>query len=171
MWETIESVANGNNADSILKSVVIIVLAVLLVISIIVTIGIVTGKIKIKTKSVSINEESEKERTILRNQITQLRVMADGAAAKLIPDEKRLDQYRTRFVVERVCNVLEEAALFNHIHRGDETYIKIKQGLVYNTVLKYTNKEYFRSKEFEDSCNQFTRDVLNEFVNIRETYS
>ena len=67
--------------------------------------------------------------------------------------------------------MLEEAILYNHIQRVDEQYIKIKQALVYNAVLKRTEKEYFRTAEFHDFCDKFTRDMLNEFVNIREVYS
>ena len=79
--------------------------------------------------------------------------------------------WRAKYVISKMCDVLEEAILYNHIQRGDDKYIKIKQALVYNAVLKRMEDDYFISEEFHEVCDKFTRDMLNEFVNIREVYS
>lgn len=129
-----------------------------------------TGKLKIKTKSVQLGKADieENERKIMRAQMSFLHVSAEGMVSQL-PDD--LDTWRTKYVIAKVCDVLEEAILYNHIQRGDEKYISIKQKLTYNAVLKRTEKGYFRTQEFHDLCDKFTRDMLNEFVNIREIYS
>ena len=129
-----------------------------------------SGRLVVKTKSVTLGQADimEKERTILRNQMSFLHISAEGMVSQLPPG---LDLWRTKYVISKVCDVLEEAILYNHINRGDETYIKIKQKLVYNAVLKRTENEFFRSDAFKEMCDKFTRDMLGEFCNIRETYS
>ena len=129
-----------------------------------------SGRLVVKTKSVQLGKTDimERERTILRNQMSFLHISAEGMVSVLPPG---LDLWRTKYVISKVCDVLEEAILYNHINRGDETYIKIKQKLVYNAVLKRTENEYFKTDEFKGLCDKFTRDMLNEFCNIRETYS
>lgn len=129
-----------------------------------------SGRLVVKTNSVQLGKTDimERERTILRNQMSFLHISAEGMVSVLPPG---LDLWRTKYVISKVCDVLEEAILYNHINRGDETYIKIKQKLVYNAVLKRTDNEYFKSEEFRGICDKFTRDMLNEFCNIRETYS
>lgn len=129
-----------------------------------------SGRLVVRTKSVRLGKSDimEQERTILRNQMNFLHISAEGMASVL---PKGLELWRTKYVISKVCDVLEEAILYNHINRGDEVYIKIKQRLVYNAVLKRTENEYFKTEEFKDICDKFTRDMLNEFCNIRETYS
>ena len=129
-----------------------------------------SGKLVVKTKSVQLGKSDimERERTILRNQMDFLHISAEGMISVL---PQGLDLWRTKYVISKVCDVLEAAILYNHIVRGDEIYIKLKQNLVYNAVLKRTENEYFKSQEFKDICDKFTRDMLNEFCNIRDTYS
>lgn len=129
-----------------------------------------TGRLTINTKHMQLGKADieENERKIMRQQMSYLHISAEGIVSSLPKD---LDIWRTKYIVSKVCDVLEEAILYNHIQRGDEQYIKIKQALVYNAVLKRTEKEYFRTAEFHDFCDKFTRDMLNEFVNIREVYS
>ena len=129
-----------------------------------------SGKLVVKTKSVQLGKSDimERERTIIRNQMDFLHISAEGMISVL---PQGLDLWRTKYVISKVCDVLEAAILYNHIVRGDEIYIKLKQNLVYNAVLKRTENEYFKSQEFKDICDKFTRDMLNEFCNIRDTYS
>ena len=143
---------------------------ILLIILVVCYILLRTGKLKIKTKSVQLGKADieENERKIMRAQMYFLHVSAEGMCSRLPSD---LDMWRTKYVIAKVCDVLEEAILYNHIERGDETYISIKQKLTYNAVLKRTEKGYFRTQEFHNLCDKFTRDMLNEFANIREVYS
>jgi hypothetical protein len=129
-----------------------------------------TGKLQIKTKSVQLGKADieENERKIMRAQMSFLHTSAESMVSQLPSD---LDIWRTKYVIAKVCDILEEAILYNHIQRGDEKYISIKQKLTYNAVLKRTERGYFRTQEFHDLCDKFTRDMLNEFVNIREVYS
>lgn len=142
----------------------------LLIIMIVGYILLRTGKLQIKTKSVQLGKTDieENERKIMRQQMSFLHVSAEGMVSQLPKD---LDIWRAKYVIAKVCDILEEAILYNHIQRGDEQYISIKQKLVYNAVLKRTEKDYFRTQEFKDTCDKFVRDMLTEFVNIREVYS
>lgn len=129
-----------------------------------------TGKLTVKTKALKLGRADieENERKIMRQQMSFLHISAESILSQLPKD---LDLWRSKYIISKVCDVLEEAILYNHIRRGDEQYIKIKQKLVYNAVLKRTDIGYFRTQEFHDACDKFTRDMLMEFVNIREIYS
>ena len=131
-----------------------------------------TGRLSIKTKSVQLGKADieENERKIMRQQMSYLHVSAEGLTTSFTYHCSDC-VWRAKYVISKMCDVLEEAILYNHIQRGDEKYIKIKQALVYNAVLKRMEDEYFTSEEFRDICDKFTRDMLNEFVNIREVYS
>ena len=143
---------------------------ILLIIIVVGYILLRTGRLQIKTKSMQLGKADieENERRIMRQQMSFLHVSAEGMCSQLPSD---LDMWRTKYIIAKVCDVLEEAILYNHIERGDEKYISIKQKLTYNAVLKRTEKGYFRTQEFHDLCDKFTRDMLNEFINIREVYS
>lgn len=144
--------------------------ALLLVVIVVGYILLRTGKLHIKTKAVQLGrgDIEEIERTVLRQQLQFLHISAGAMISQLPPD---LDEWRTKCVIARVCDILEECALYNHIKRGDAVYVSIKQKLVYNTILEHTEKEYFRTQEFHDISDSFVQSTLNEFVNIRETYT
>ena len=143
---------------------------ILLIIMIVSYILLRTGKLQIKTKSMRLGKADieENERKIMRQQMSFLHISAESMISRLPSD---LDVWRTKYIIAKVCDVLEEAILYNHIERGDEKYISIKQKLAYNAVLKRSENDYFKTQEFHDLCDKFVRDMLNEFINIREVYS
>ena len=105
---------------------------------------------------------------ILRVQLTSLHAACDSMVQQL---PKNLNPWRTKYILSKVSDVLEEAALYNHIHRGDKEYYKIKEKLVYNTVMKRVEDPWFLTEEFKDICYKFVDDMLDEFISIRESYS
>lgn len=143
---------------------------ILLIIMVVSYILLRTGKLQIKTKSMRLGKADieENERKIMRQQMSFLHISAESMISRLPSD---LDVWRTKYIIAKVCDVLEEAILYNHIERGDEKYVSIKQKLAYNAVLKRSESDYFKTQEFHDLCDKFVRDMLNEFVNIREVYS
>ena len=143
---------------------------ILLIIMVVSYILLRTGKLQIKTKSMRLGKADieENERKIMRQQMSFLHISAESMVSRL---PSNLDVWRTKYIIAKVCDVLEEAILYNHIERGDEKYISIKQKLAYNAVLKRSESDYFKTQEFHDLCDKFVRDMLNEFVNIREVYS
>ena len=92
---------------------------ILLIVMIVGYILLRTGKLQIKTKSVQLGKADieENERKIMRQQMSFLHVSAEGMCSQLPSD---LDMWRTKYVIAKVCDVLEEAILYNHIERGDE---------------------------------------------------
>ena len=131
-----------------------------------------TGRLQVKTKSVQLGKADieENERKIMRQQMSFLHASAEGLTADFTINCSG-DVWRAKYVISKMCDVLEEAILYNHIQRGDEKYVSIKQQLVYNAVLKRVEDPYFSTDTFKDKCNRFTKDMLTEFVNIREVYS
>lgn len=144
----------------------------LLIVMVIGCILLRTGKLQIKTKSVRLGKADieENERKIMRQQMSFLHVSAEGLTADFTMNCNG-DVWRAKYTISKMCDVLEEAILYNHIQRGDEKYISIKQQLVYNAVLKRVEDPYFSTDAFKDKCNKFTKDMLMEFINIREVYN
>lgn len=105
-------------------------IVLLLIIMIVGFILLRTGVLQVKTKSIQLGKASieENERKIMRQQMSFLHVSAEGIASRL---PSNLDVWRTKYIIAKVCDVLEEAILYNHIERGDEKYISIKQKLAY----------------------------------------
>lgn len=147
-------------------------MAFLLVIMVVGYILLRTGKLQIKTKSVQLGRSDieENERKIMRQQMSFLHVSAEGLTTDFTMNCDG-DIWRAKYVISKMCDVLEDAVLYNHIQRGDEKYIAIKQQLVYNAVLKRVEDPYFSTDTFKDKCDKFTRDMLIEFMNIREVYT
>jgi hypothetical protein len=143
---------------------------ILLIIMIVGYILLRTGKLQIKTKAVQLGKADieENERKIMRQQMSFLHVSAEGLTTDFTMNCG--DVWRAKYVISKMCDVLEEAILYNHIIRGDEKYVAIKQKLVFNAVLKRMEDPYFSSEEFKELCDKFTRDMLTEFINIREVY-
>lgn len=156
-WAEMVSNFFSNPIGYVLAFIVIIVVLVLLK----------KGRIRIHTKVLTVGED-ENERKILRVQLTYLHAACDGMIVQL-PDH--LDRWRTKAILGKVADVLEEAALYNHIKRGDKKYYDVKCKLVYNTVMKEVEDEWFLTDEFRTMCNKFVTSILDEFVDIRESYA
>lgn len=141
------------------------VVAVILLIVILILLK--KGRIKIHTRFMTVGED-ENERKILRVQLTYLHAACDGMISQL---PQHLDKWRTKAILGKVADVLEEAALYNHIKRGDKKYYDVKRKLVYNTVMKEVEDPFFLTEDFKSICDEFVTSILDEFVDIRESYS
>lgn len=120
----------------------------------------------IKTSHFSLGS-SERERTIVRHQMHYIHVMCDGVCEKI---PAQFDRWRTKFVMSRVSDVLEEAVLYNHIDVSNKEYIEVKQQLAYSAVLKNTSDDYFKTPEFKEFCDSFIFDTLKSLQSIRKQY-
>lgn len=128
-----------------------------------------TGRLSVNTKHVKVGEVQEKEREVLRNQLDYVHSYAESVCTRT-PHPQDVDQWKMKYIIGCVCNVLEKAIIYNHLSL-DDRYLKVKQELVYTTVLRHTDREYCKTQEFRDLCDQYVKDVISECIEIRKVYN
>lgn len=137
-----------------------------IVLVVILCIGIVLvkkGILSFNGKGLSIGIQ-EKERMIIQNQLEYTHTMIEGTIANL---PEGLDKTHAKYIFGRVEYVLTSAIALNHM-TTNPSYIRIKQELVYNTVLKRTTNPYFKTPEFKDYCFKFVENLIKQLITIRE---
>lgn len=125
------------------------------------------GILSFTGKGLSIGKESqEKERTILRDQFEYIKTVCDGEASKLVNAHTHLSIDKTKYIVAKVADVFELAVVLNAMTTED-AYIKLKSTMVLNTILKRTTDPLFRTEEFKDYIDKFTKDMIKALIDIR----
>lgn len=114
---------------------------------------------------------SDKERQIIRQQMQYINTKMDGTISD-IPNHLKegLHYYRTKYIISKVKDIYEETIIYNHI-TNDSEYIHLKQELVYNTILKLTIDDFFKTKEFKEYIYKLVEDTIYRLVEIRKHYS
>lgn len=159
MWRAIEHVLTSPNATFILLFVVFILVVGWILSK--------TGLLNIHTKAVTIGA-ANKEREVIRQQVEWIKYHYDGLEASL-PKPKDYDEWRGKFITEKVYDEYVDWITFNHISTSD-SYVEVKQDKIVNLVRKYTVKEEFKSKEFEDMLRKDVKECIERLVQIRELY-
>ena len=154
------TILTSSNAVSlvILSIVIILILAFL----------VRAGLVKFKSDKLSIGYQ-DKERTIIRQQIE----FAENACmsfilAKDIPTD--CDKYRIRFVNEKLYDEMIKWISFNHITK-DDTYVEIKQNIIWGLINTYTDKDFFKTEEMHEIVNAEVKRIIYKLVDIRRYYS
>lgn len=128
---------------------------------------ILTGKLKISSKVVSINTSAENERTIIRNQIEYSRAFCQGLMRKM-PDDK--NDYRKRYIIEMIYNEITAIISFNHLTTARE-YVSVKQEKIWNIASTTCDEECYMTDEFKSLIFEKTEQLITELVKIRELAS
>lgn len=108
----------------------------------------------------------DNERSIIRSQLEYMNTVVDGMVQYLPMND--LDYYRTKYVLSKIKDSLEQIIIFNHI-RSDDEYIQLKQEVIYALVRKLTDKDFFKTDEFKKQCDDMTEKLIKRFVKIRES--
>lgn len=92
-------------------------------------------------------------------------------ALRSLPEEYLSEPkvWRSHYVIGKYRDVLQYAIMANNIVKDDE-YIESKQKLAYAAVLKATRDEYFLTPEFHIYLDKLTKDIILQFVKIKERY-
>lgn len=92
-------------------------------------------------------------------------------ALRSLPNEylEEPKKWRTHYVVGKYRDVLEQAIILNNIIEDDE-YIESKQVLAYSEILKATQDDYFKTKEFQEYLNSLTSKIIKQLVKIKKRY-
>ncbi|MBO6300831.1 MAG: hypothetical protein J6N15_00140 [Ruminiclostridium sp.] len=158
MWEAIGSVLTNENAIAVLA----FIMAAVLVVAFFAKIGL----INVRTKSVRIGKD-EKERAIIRRQIEWAHVYIMSLESKLIGNKK--DDYFAKYILERVYDEVVKWVTFNHVATTG-MYVEIKQEEVCALVYSFNINDEYKTQEFKKRMCNWTREVIERLVQIRELY-
>lgn len=139
-------------------------------ITIILLIGIVLfaakkGLFSVDLKGVKIGQD-ERTRRLIQSQFEYANAKIEGMISRLPSD---LDIYHTKYILARVEDVIQRAIIFNNMV-DDEYYIRSKQELVYQTIMKRITNDWFKTDEFKAMVYKFVDDLFKELVRMKRSY-
>ena len=161
--EWLASVLTSSNAIPI----IIIIVLLVVIIAILAKKGIVSFKGKGLTVGNG-NDERDIERTIIRSQIQYVKSAVSDFYDD-IPNFEGRDEYRLRFICEKIISVFTDIISFNHISR-EKIYTEMKQASVWAVIINNTTADIMTSDEFKDVVYTKTAEMLDKLIEIREYY-
>ena len=161
--EWLASVLTSSNAIPI----IIIVVLLVVIIAILAKKGIVSFKGKGLTVGNG-NDERDIERTIIRSQIQYVKSAVSDFYDD-IPDFPNRDEWRLKYICERIISVFTNIISFNHISR-EKIYTEMKQSEIWAVIINNTASEIMTSDEFKYVVYTKTAEILDKLISIREYY-
>lgn len=161
--EWLASILTSSNAIPI----IIIVVLLVVIIAILAKKGIVSFKGKGLTVGNG-NDERDIERTIIRSQIQYVKSAVSDFYDD-IPDFPNRDEWRLKYICERIISVFTNIISFNHISR-EKIYTEMKQSEIWAVIINNTASEIMTSDEFKNVVYTKTAEILDKLISIREYY-
>ncbi len=128
-----------------------------------------SGMLSVKTDKIMLGKEAaETEQVILRRQVEHITMTINGTFSA-IPRHPQFDEWRTRFVLEKVIDEFVNLCMFNHLDTNDY-YIHLKQNAIWAIVQKYIWNELYQSDSFRSYVDTVVRELIIDLVNIRKVY-
>ena len=161
--EWLASVINGKNA------IPIIIIAVLLVV--IIAILAKKGIVSFNAFGLKIDngdDERDIERTIIRSQIQYVKSAVSDFYDD-IPDFPNRDEWRLKYICERIVSVFTDIISFNHISK-EKIYTEMKQASIWAVIINNTAADIMTSDEFKDVVYAKTEEILDKLISIRDYY-
>ena len=157
------SVINGKNAIPI----IIIVVLLVVIIAILAKKGIFSFN-AFGLKIDNGNDERDIERTIIRSQIQYVKSAVSDFYDD-IPDFPNRDEWRLKYICERIISVFTNIISFNHISK-EKIYTEMKQSEIWAVIINNTASEIMTSDEFKNVVYTKTAEILDKLISIREYY-
>ena len=128
------------------------------------------GIISFKGKGLTVgnNDERDIERTIIRSQIQYVK-SAISDFYDDIPDFPNRDEWRLKYICEKIISVFTDFISFNHISR-EKIYVQMKQASIWAVIINNTTAEIMTSDEFKDKVYTNVAEILDKLIEIREYY-
>ena len=161
--EWLANVLTSSNAIPI----IIIVVLLVVIIAILAKKGIVSFKGKGLTVGNG-NDERDIERTIIRSQIQYVKSAVSDFYDD-IPDFPGRDEWRLKYICERIISVFTDIISFNHISK-EKIYTEMKQASIWAVIINNTAADIMTSDEFKDVVYAKTEEILDKLITIREYY-
>lgn len=115
------------------------------------------------------NDEREIERTIIRSQMLFVKSVISDFYDD-IPNFEGRDEWRLKYVCERIISVFIDAIALNHITK-ESIYTEIKQKAVWAEIVNNTQAEVMTSDDFKRVVYAKTAEILEKLISIREYYN
>lgn len=128
------------------------------------------GIISFKGKGLTVgnNDERDIERTIIRSQIQYVKSAVSDFYDD-IPDFPGRDEWRLKYICERIISVFTDIISFNHISK-EKIYTEMKQASIWAVIINNTAADIMTSDEFKDVVYAKTEEILDKLISIREYY-
>jgi hypothetical protein len=159
MWEAISDIVRSPNV-----SIIVILLVFLVLLGVVM---VRSGMLNVHTDSVQVGAAT-RERDIMRQQIEWCRMHFQEMEHSM-PKPDNYNEWRGRYVAERVFDEYVEWITFNHFSKSP-AYIEIKQDKIVALVRSLTVLDYFHDQEFEDFLRQDTKNCIEKLIQIRMVY-
>jgi len=157
MWESIATL--GQNP---------ITLVVILCVTVLIFYAIKKGLFSFHRKGISIGLSEQNTRDLIQNQFEYAKAKIEGVAnTGNFPEG--LDPYRTKYILARVEDVVQRAIVFNNMS-NKESYIRSKQELIYQTIMKRVDNEFFLTPAFKDYCYTFVEELFKELYQMKKDF-
>ena len=127
---------------------------------------IFTGKLKLNIKGVKIGSD-EKERLVIGRQTRYVENELAAVASTILKEHPDFDQWRTKYVCEKVLDEYVRAIYMNHITDSDG-YIDDRYETILAIVQKRVEKDYFWSDEFKKFLRENTEKMVKKLYKIRK---
>ena len=114
------------------------------------------------------NDERDIERTIIRSQIQYVKSAVSDFYDD-IPDFEGRDEWRLRYICERIISVFTDIISFNHISK-EKIYTEMKQASIWAVIINNTASDIMTSDEFKNVVYAKTAEILDKLISIREYY-
>ena len=129
------------------------------------------GIISFKGKGLKIdngNDARDIERTIIRSQIQYVKSAVSDFYDD-IPDFPNRDEWRLKYICEKIISVFTDIISFNHISR-EKIYLQMKQAAIWAVIINNTTASIMTSDEFKDTVYTNVAEILDKLIEIREYY-
>ena len=128
------------------------------------------GIISFKGKGLTVgnNDERDIERTIIRSQIQYVKSAVSDFYDD-IPNFEGRDEWRLKYICERIISVFTDIISFNHISK-EKIYTERMQTSVWAVIINNTASDIMTSDEFKDVVYTKTAEILDKLISIREYY-
>ena len=129
------------------------------------------GIISFKGKGLTVgnsNDERDIERTIIRSQIQYVKSAVSDFYDD-IPDFPERDEWRLKYICEKIVSVFTDIISFNHISK-EKIYTEMKQASIWEVIINNTAASIMTSDEFKDVVYTKTEEILDKLISIREYY-
>ena len=157
MWEAIKTL--GQNPVTIVA---------ILCITVLIFYAIKKGLFSFKGKGITIGLSEQNTRDLIQNQFEYAKAKIEGVATTGNFPEN-LDVYRLKYILARVEDVIQKAIVFNNMC-DKESYIHSKQELVYQTIMKRVDNDFFKTSEFKDFTYKFIEDLFKELYQMKKDF-
>lgn len=162
MWEAIQNILTSDNFWKTIVGIGVLVILFAILVK--------KGLISFNGKGLKVgnSDSMEIERNIIRSQMQYVK-SAISDFYDDIPNFEGRDEWRLRFICEKIVSIFMDIISLNHISR-EKIYTEMKQASVWEVIINNTSSDIMTSDDFKSIVYTKTAEILDKLVSIREYY-